>query len=127
MAREGEQSCEQEWMKEARAAYERRFGELDRQPHRGLFDRIEQASIAAGMEYARLRAQAELGKACEEECSGPQPCPRCQKLCNARSQDAQGREVRTRAGPLEVKRRSFWCPSCRRVFFPSGLEAEPGR
>lgn len=125
MAREGDLSGEKRWLEEAKAAFERRFGELDRQPHRGLFDKIEQASIAAGMTYARLRAEAELGKVCDEQC-GPQPCPYCQSLCEARNEESQGREVRTRAGPVGLKRRRYYCPSCRKVFFPSGPGARPG-
>jgi len=127
MAREGELSGEKQWLEEARVAFERRFGELDRQPNRGLFDRIEQASVAAGMTYARLRAEAEVGKLCDEEKPGPSACPHCERLCEARAQEPQERKIRTRAGPVGFRRWRFYCPSCRKVFFPSGPSAGPGR
>jgi hypothetical protein len=124
MAREGERSDERQWLEAAKAAYERRFGELDREPHRGLFDRIEQASVEAGMTYARLRAEAELEKQCEVEKPEACACPRCQKLCEPRSKEP--RKLCTRAGPVIFRRWSFYCASCRKVFFPSGPSAGAG-
>jgi len=125
MVRGGELSIEKGWLEEAEAAYRRRFGELEGSP-RGLFDQIEQASFAAGMTYARRHLEEELRKLSEEDCQGPQPCPRCKRLCEPRDKESEEREILTRAGPVRFRRRGYNCPSCRKVFFPSGPEAEPG-
>lgn len=125
MAREGELSGNPKWLDEAEAAFQRRFGELDREGHRGLFDKLEQASVAAGMAFALQAFEAKLGELVQKEPPGPQPCPHCRKPCEERSEETEEREVLTRAGPVRFERRGFYCTSCRKVFFPSGPGSRP--
>jgi CRISPR/Cas system-associated protein Cas10 (large subunit of type III CRISPR-Cas system) len=126
MVRGGELSGEKGWLEEAEAAYRRRFGELEGSP-RGLFDQMEQASFAAGVTYARRHLEAQLGKLSQGDCEGPQACPWCKRVCEARSEETEEREILTRLGPVRLQRRGYYCPSCRKVFFPSGPGAEAGR
>ena len=49
-------------------------------------------------------------------------CPKCRRVGvrDTRETGAVTRQMRTRAGPQNIARCKYWCPSCRTVFFPLG-------
>jgi len=57
--------------------------------------------------------------------STPVACPKCGHagLPDKKNAKPAPRRIKTRAGPHELKRRRYRCPSCRKIFFPPGREA----
>jgi hypothetical protein len=62
-------------------------------------------------------AQHEVG---EEGGKPTRPCPSCRRVClpDKKTSSPVPRLVKTRAGELEIQRLKYYCPGCRRAFFP---------
>jgi hypothetical protein len=94
------------------------FGPLAVGEQSCLLEAAEEWGIRVGDELARAATQQELPAATaepDEAC-----CPKCQQL--ARWKGTRKRRVETRRGPIHVSEPEYYCPRCRRSFFP----ADPG-
>ena len=105
-------------MKERIAAFARELaeelGEVDDSDALSLLDAIESQAVEIGdaisTELLERRA-AELPTSDEES-----TCPQCGKL--GRYQGQRERELIGRRGPLTVAEAEYFCPCCRKSFFP---------
>ena len=105
-------------MKERIAAFARELaeemGEVDDSDALSWLDAIETQAVeigdALGTELLERRA-AELPTSDEES-----TCPKCGKL--GRYQGQRQRELIGRRGPVTVVETEYFCPCCRKAFFP---------
>jgi hypothetical protein len=105
-------------MKERIAAFARELaeelGEVDDSEALSWLDAIESQAVEIGdaMSTELLeRRSAELPTSNEES-----TCPQCGKLGRYRGQ--RQRELVGRRGPVTLSEPEYFCPACRRAFFP---------
>lgn len=105
-------------IKERIAAFVRELaeelGEVDDSEALSWLDAIERQAVEIGdaMSTELLeRRSAELPTSNEEP-----TCPRCGKL--GRYQGPRQRELIGRRGPVTLSEPKYFCPACRRAFFP---------
>jgi hypothetical protein len=82
--------------------------------HSCLLEAAEEWGVRVGDELARAVTQQEMPIAtteADEAC-----CPQCRQL--ARWKGPRKRRVETRRGPIHVSEPEYYCPRCRRSFFP---------
>ena len=91
------------------------FGSPDVGQHGCLLEAAEEWGIQLGDELARTVTQQELPVATDrgEEAT----CPQCREL--ARWKGQRKRRIETRRGAIHVSEPEYYCPRCRRSFFPS--------
>ena len=91
------------------------FGPLEVGAHSCLLEAAEEWGIQVGDELARAATQQELPAATssrDEAC-----CPKCQQ--QGRWKGQRKRRIETRRGPIHVSEPEYFCPRCRRSFFPA--------
>ena len=98
------------------------FGPLATGEHACLLEAAEDWGVQLGDELARVATEQELSAAAAspEEAT----CPQCQRL--ARWKGHRKRRVETRRGAIHVSEPQYYCPRCRRSFFPDDACAGDG-
>lgn len=91
------------------------LGEVDDNDALSWLDAIETQAVAIGDAVSvELLRQHSADRAAEEEES---LCPQCGKLGRYKGQ--RQRELIARRGPVEITEPEYFCPCCRKSFFPS--------
>ena len=91
------------------------FGDVPVGEHGCLMEAVEDWAVEVGDHVARKVMEKQItpeGPATDES-----HCPQCQQL--ARWQGQRKRRVETRRGPIHVSEPEYYCPRCRRSFFPA--------
>lgn len=114
-----ESDTKQEWWRAAERAYEE-FERKRAQNGRklGTLRQLEEQACEAGEQLARFLIESSIAEAPQPTATDSVDCPCCGKRARPTEDGAVEREVRTKAGDTAWKRQGFYCPSCRRVFFP---------
>lgn len=90
------------------------FGEIDEEHALSWLDAIETRSVAIGDAVTtELLRQESADRPPEAE---EAVCPKCGEL--GRYQGSRERELIGRRGPVVIGEPEYFCPSCRRSFFP---------
>ena len=106
-------------MKERIAAFAREMaeemGEVDDSDALSWLDAIESHAIEIGdsISVEVLRQKSMDSAACDEQSS----CPQCGKL--GRYEGRRERELIGRRGPATISEPEYFCPCCRKSFFPA--------
>lgn len=105
------------WVQERIAAFARELseelGEVDETRGVCWLDALENQAVEIGdAVHAELVKQRSISRPAAEE----SVCPECGKL--GRYKDLRERELIGRRGPLSIGEPEYYCPSCRRAFFP---------
>lgn len=89
------------------------FGEIDQENALSWLDAIETRAVAIGDALSvELLKQKSTSRPVEEE----SVCPQCRKL--GRYQGQRERELIGRRGPVTITEPEYYCPCCRKAFFP---------
>jgi hypothetical protein len=98
------------------------FGPLATGEHACLLEAAEEWGVQLGDELARAVTEQELPATVDptEEAA----CPQCQRL--ARWKGQRKRRIETRRGAIHVSEPEYYCPRCRRSFFPSDARVGDG-
>lgn len=99
------------------AAVERKDGVV----REASFAELEEAAVAAGDAIGVEILEQEL--ACASTCDGE--CPTCGRRGLRKGEHE--RVIHTRRGEVKFAEPEFYCPGCRRAFFPSVGSAGTGR
>ncbi len=122
------------WLARSAAAYERMFGGKSPEELVTLTER-EDMAVSLGKELAAFlleehvaadpaKAPAEGSTTCCPKCGQPgKPAP---QKAGKRGANLLGREVRTRAGDIDIRRERWKCERCRIVFFSVRRSPEVG-
>lgn len=78
---------------------------------------IETVALHAGTHVEQTLSQALADATAGQSIPGP-ACPKCQAEMRYKGQ--KERRVRTRSGEVSLRRAYYYCPDCRRGFFPPG-------
>jgi hypothetical protein len=98
----------------ARQLAEEEFGEVDASNALSWLDAVETRAVEIGDAIAaELVKQKALDRPVEENES---TCPQCGKLGQYRGQ--RERPLVTRRGPTTIAEPEYFCPCCRKAFFP---------
>jgi hypothetical protein len=90
------------------------FGEIDDSGALSLLDAIETRAIEIGDAVtAELVHQKSASRVVEDEST----CPQCGK--QGRYQGQRQRDLIGRRGPVSITEPEYYCPTCRRAFFPA--------
>lgn len=91
------------------------FGEIDEEKAMSWLDAIETRAVAIGDAVsAELLKQKSSDRPVEEEES---ICPKCGK--QGRYQGQRARELLGRRGSVTIAEPEYYCPCCRKSFFPA--------
>lgn len=98
------------------------FGSLAAGEHACLLEAAEEWGVQLGDELARALTEEALPTAADpvEEAA----CPQCQQLGRWKGQ--RKRRIETRRGAIHVSEPEYYCPCCRRSFFPSDARLGDG-
>lgn len=98
------------------------FGPATAGEHACLLEAAEDWAVQLGDELARAVIEQELPATTDpvEEAA----CPQCRQL--ARWRGLRKRRIETRRGAIHVSEPEYYCPRCRRSFFPSDAHAGDG-
>lgn len=89
------------------------FGEIDEQNALSWLDAVEDRAVEIGDAVtAELLRQKSTHRAAEDESR----CPQCGKLGRYRGQ--RRRKMIGRRGPVTITEPEYYCPCCRKAFFP---------
>jgi hypothetical protein len=90
------------------------LGEVDESQGVCWLDALENQAVEIGdAVHAELVKQRSTGRRSEDE----SVCPQCGKL--GRYKGTREREVIGRRGPVAIQEPEYYCPCCRKAFFPS--------
>ncbi|HEY7616453.1 MAG TPA: hypothetical protein VH744_06590 [Terriglobales bacterium] len=106
------------WIGERIAAFARELseelGEVDESRGVCWLDALENQAVEIGdAVHAELVKQRSISRPVEEEAV----CPTCGKLCQYKGLRERG--MAGRRGPLAISEPEYYCPTCRRAFFPA--------
>ncbi len=79
-------------------------------------DDVEAAMIRIGDMVAREFGRQKLAQITSQTTESP-PCPKCGRA--GQPQGRQTRDLATRRGEVPLTEMQYYCPKCRRSFFPS--------
>lgn len=103
--------CEK-WGRQAATDLE---GSAEAGADRQNFSQMEEASVQLSQAFQRgflgAKLEQDARRYGDEQC-----CPECQKAC---ARHEEKRSLHVRHGCLELSEPAFYCPRCRRDFFPS--------
>ena len=89
------------------------FGEIDEENSLSWLDAIETRAVEIGDAVAtELLKKKSADRPAEDEST----CPKCGKL--SRYQGQRQREMIGRRGPVTIREPEYFCPCCRKAFFP---------
>ena len=91
------------------------FGPLEAGAHSCLLEAAEEWGLQVGDALARAATQQALPVATAEP--GEACCPKCQQQGDWKG--PRKRRIETRRGPIHVSEPQYYCPRCRRSFFPT--------
>jgi hypothetical protein len=122
------------WLARTSAAYERMFGGKSHEELVTLTEREDMAVLLSKELAAFLleehvaadpaKAPAEVSTTCCPKCGQPgKPAP---QKAGKRGANLPGRDVRTRAGDICIRRERWKCERCRVVFFSARRSPEAG-
>ena len=116
-------ALQEDWIEEAKRSFDQFFGE-DPRGGQVTFRQIEAAAVQEGDRVARwfLEKRLETERA-ECDSSVGCACPICGNSARPKEGGPEPREIVTKPGRISFERLGFYCPSCRKVFFPSGPKA----
>ncbi len=90
------------------------LGEVDDSDALSWLDAIETQAVEIGdAVHAELVKQQSISRPVADE----SVCPECGQLSRYRGQ--RSRELIGRRGPLTISEPEYYCPACRRAFFPA--------
>jgi len=98
------------------------FGDVELGEHGCLLEAVEDWAVEVGDQLARrvmTKQIVPVGVAAEES-----NCPQCRQM--ARWKGQRQRRVETRRGPIHVSEPEYYCPRCRRSFFPADPDVGDG-
>lgn len=124
MREASEESRKAEFLRRAGEAYERTLKEDQEQMI--TFTQLEDRVIEVGTKLEQWLLEEclkEPGRNAEEAVC----CPKCRKPVPRPREEEEARKILARFGPVEFERMRYVCPSCRKVFSPSGYPAATGR
>jgi hypothetical protein len=98
------------------------FGPLAVEGEVCLLEAVEDWGVLLGDELARTVTKQTLPAAAD--CSEEASCPACQKL--GRWRGLRKRRIETRRGAIHICEPEYYCPRCRRSFFPSDARLGDG-
>lgn len=113
-------TLKEEWLGEAERSFHRFFGD-DTRGDLGTFRQIEASAVEEGDRLARWFLEKKIR--CKSVSSKDCLCPVCKKPAQPKKEGLERREIIAKPGVVGFDRPGFYCPSCRKVFFPSGPEA----
>jgi hypothetical protein len=90
------------------------FGEMDDSDALSMLDAIESRAVEIGDAVARELVKQKLSDRPVEE--NEAICAKCGQL--GRYQGARDRPLVTRRGPMTISEPEYFCPCCRKAFFP---------
>lgn len=91
------------------------FGSPAAGEHGCLLEAAEEWGVQLGDELSRAATEQALPQ--ETAAAEEALCPECQKL--ARWRGVRKRRIETRRGAIHVSDPEYYCPGCRRSFFPA--------
>jgi hypothetical protein len=105
------------WIRERIEVFARELseelGEVDESRGVCWLDALENQAVEIGdAVHAELVKQRSTGRPAEDESA----CPKCGKLGQYKAM--RERDVIGRRGPLAISEPEYYCPACRRAFFP---------
>lgn len=89
------------------------FGEVDEEQARSWLDAIENRAVEIG---DALTAELLKQRSADRPAEGESTCPQCGKL--GRYQRQRQRKMIGRRGPVMITEPEYYCPCCRKAFFP---------
>lgn len=95
------------------------FGELDEEDSVCWLDAIEQRAVAIGDALTRELTRQQSGERAPQDPSAS--CPKCGQ--QGRPKGLRERELIGLRGPVTLHEPEFYCPCCRKSFFPAGQRA----
>lgn len=105
-------------IKEFAALLREEFGPLAVGQHGCVLESAEEWGLQVGDELARAAMEQELPSGSEDSPESEEAeCPRCHQM--GRWKGPRKRRIETRRGPIHVSEPEYFCPRCRRSFFPS--------
>jgi len=114
-----------EFLRRASEGYDRMMAEDQEQMI--TFTQLEDRVLEVGGQLQQWLLEESLNQRARGVEAGKEVrCPKCQKAVGASEKKSQERRVEGRAGPVVFRRGQYHCPSCRKVFSPSGPEAATG-
>lgn len=96
------------------------FGDVEPGEHGCLLEAVEDWAVEVGDQLARRVMAKQLAPA--DVSAQESRCPQCHQI--ARWKGPRKRRVETRRGPIQVSEPEYYCPECRRSFFPA--DPSPG-
>lgn len=121
MCAQGDREKKERWLEEAKAAYERYFAPKSRSDAPETWMELEEAAVTEGTQLICRLMGDKLTEKFAREDPAEAPCPWCgRQHCKRKTEGPEERTIQTRAGPVTFLRHGYFCPSCRKVFFPSG-------
>jgi hypothetical protein len=101
------------------------FGPLAVEGEACLLEAAEDWGVLLGDELARTVTEQELPTASDTADTAVEAaCPKCQRL--GRWKGLRKRRIETRRGAIHVLEPEYYCPRCRRSFFPSDARVGDG-
>jgi hypothetical protein len=98
------------------------FGEIDEETGLGWLDAIESRAVEIGdavtAELVKQRAAEQRDQAVEQD---EAICPGCSKP--GRYRGRRKRKLISRRGPVVIAEPEYYCPCCRKSFFPEDQDA----
>jgi len=91
------------------------FGDVSAGENGCLLEAVEDWAVEVGDQLARqvMTKQVTPEQPAAKECQ----CPKCHQM--GRWRGPRKRRVETRRGPIHVSDPEYYCPRCRRSFFPA--------
>ena len=93
-------------------------GEVDESEGDCWLDAVENRAIEMA---DALAAEVLTQQSVERPVAGQATCPECGR--GGRCRGTRQRELITRRGPTTIVEPEYFCPACRRAFFPAGRRA----
>lgn len=105
--------------------FEEEFGPGAEGPNGCLLESVEDWAVLIGDELSRQMMARQVSTVVESPATQEEGlCPKCHQL--GRSKGHRKRRIETRRGAIHVKEPEYYCPRCRRSFFPDDTRVGHG-
>jgi hypothetical protein len=91
------------------------FGDIPLGEHGCLLEAVEDWAVGVGDQLARQMMTKQIAP--QDVAAEESHCPGCCQMGRWKGQ--RKRRVETRRGPIQVSEPEYYCPRCRRSFFPA--------
>jgi hypothetical protein len=99
------------------AEFEEEFGPVMQGEHGCWLESIEDWAVLLGDELSRRAMARQVGTVLSAPAAREESvCPKCDQ--QGASKGHRKRRIETRRGPIHVDEPEYYCPRCRRSFFP---------